>query len=212
MQSKQYFAYIRVSTFRQGERGVSLQEQRDAITLYAKHNDLVISHWFEEKVTATKRGRPLFGKMLNGIRSGKATRIIIHKIDRSARNLKDWADLGDLIDQGVDVHFVNESLDVTLRGGHLSADIQAVVAADYIRNLREETRKGFYGRLKQGLYPLPAPIRYLDRGRGKPKDPDPVHAPLVQRLFDLYATGRFNLEELGKKQSVWDLPTAGAVW
>jgi predicted dehydrogenase len=27
--------------------------------------------------------------------------VVIHKIDRSARNLKDWADLGELIDQGV---------------------------------------------------------------------------------------------------------------
>ncbi len=53
-----------------------------------------------------------------------------------------------------EVHFANESLDLQSRGGRLSADIQAVVAADYIRNLREETRKGFYGRLKQGLCPM----------------------------------------------------------
>jgi site-specific DNA recombinase len=70
---------------------------------------------------------------------------------RSARNLKDWADLGELIDSDLEVHFANESLDLHSRGGRLSADIQAVVAADYIRNLREERIKGFYGRLKQGL-------------------------------------------------------------
>lgn len=75
-----------------------------------------------------------------------------HKIDRGARNLKDWANLGDLIDGGVEVHFAHESLDMNSRGGRLSADIQAVVAADFIRNLRQETRKGFYGRLKQGIY------------------------------------------------------------
>ena len=63
--------------------------------------------------------------------------MIIHKIDRSARNLKDWADLGELIDQGIDVHFANESLDLHSRGGRLSADIQAVVAADYTC-IREE--------------------------------------------------------------------------
>ena len=88
---------------------------------------------------------------------------IIHKIDRSARNLKDWSDLGEMIDSGIQVHFVNESLDLHSRGGRLSADIQAVVAADYIRNLREETRKGFYGRIKQGVYPLPAPLGYPTR-------------------------------------------------
>jgi hypothetical protein len=40
------------------------------------------------------------------------------------------------------VHFANDSLDLNTRGGRLSADIQAVVAADYIRNLREEAKKG----------------------------------------------------------------------
>lgn len=193
---KKYFGYIRVSTAKQGERGVSLQEQRDAIARHAQRNGLEISQWFEERETAAKRGRPVFTQMLKLLTRGKAEGVIIHKIDRSARNLKDWADLGELIDQGIEVHFANESLDLHSRGGRLSADIQAVVAADYIRNLREETRKGFYGRLKQGLYPLPAPIGYLDRGKGKPKEPDPTRAPFVRKAFEFYGTGRYTLERL----------------
>jgi len=190
-----YVAYTRVSTAKQGE-GVSLTEQREAIRRYAKRNDLTISRWFEEKETAAKRGRPVFGEMLKLLKSNKAHGVIIHKIDRSARNLKDWATLGDLIDEGIDVHFANESLDLNSRGGRLSADIQAVVAADYIRNLREETRKGFYGRLKQGLYPLRAPLGYVDNGGGKPKTIDPVAGPLVKQAFQLYATRQYSYEAL----------------
>jgi DNA invertase Pin-like site-specific DNA recombinase len=193
---KRLFGYTRVSTAKQGERGVSLQEQRDAIVRFAQRNNLEIAQWFEERETAAKRGRPVFTKMLRLLRLGKAEGVIIHKIDRSARNLKDWADLGELIDQGIEVHFANESLDLHSRGGRLSADIQAVVASDYIRNLREETRKGFYGRIKQGIYPLPAPLGYLDRGKGKPKDPDPINGPLVRKAFELYASGRYNLDGL----------------
>src|SRR2546422_3066253 len=193
---KKCFGYIRVSTPKQGERGVSLQEQRDAIVRYAQRFQLEIASWFEERETAAKRGRPMFNRMLHLLRTGQAGGVIIHKIDRSARNLKDWADLGELIDQGIEVHFANESLDLHSRGGRLSADIQAVVASDYIRNLREETRKGFYGRLKQGIYPLPAPIGYLDMGKGKPKEPDAARAPLVVRAFELYGTGRYNLDDL----------------
>jgi site-specific DNA recombinase len=63
-----------------------------------------------------------------------------------------------LIDAGIEVHFANESLNLYSPGGRHSADIQAVTAADFIRNLREETKKAFYGRIKQGLYPMPAPI------------------------------------------------------
>lgn len=193
---RRFFGYVRVSTAKQGEQGVSLQEQREAILRHVQRQGLELADWFEERETAAKRGRPVFTKMLRLLRQGKVDGVVIHKIDRSARNLKDWADLGELIDQGIEVQFANESLDLHSRGGRLSADIQAVVAADYIRNLREETRKGFYGRLKQGLYPMGAPLGYLDAGKGKAKTIDPVRGPLVRAAFELYATRRFTLDTL----------------
>jgi site-specific DNA recombinase len=194
-----YIGYIRVSTVRQGTKGVSLQEQRDAIYQYADRNQFRISTWLQEMETAAKRGRPVFTQAMKLLSGRRAKGIILHKLDRGARNLKDWADIGELADQGIEVHFVNESLDLNSRGGRLSADIQAVVAADYIRNLREETRKGFYGRLKQGIYPLPAPLGYLNQGKGKPKIVDPQKGPLVRTAFELYATGQFNLHTLSEE-------------
>ena len=193
---KAYFAYTRVSTVKQGERGSSLQEQKSAIEAYAVQHGLSIAAWFEEMETAAKLGRQMFNRMLAELETGSAAGVIIHKIDRGARNLKDWAHLGELIDRGVEVHFAHESLDLASRGGRLSADIQAVVAADYIRNLRQEVRKGFYGRLKQGFYPLPAPAGYRDNGKAKAKTIDPLTGPLVRDAFELYATGRYSLDTL----------------
>ena len=192
---KKVYGYIRVSTVKQGT-GVSLQEQKEAIVRYAEKNDLNIIQWFEELETAAKQGRPLFTKMLKLLRSGKAAGAIIHKIDRSARNLKDWAALGDLIDEGIEVHFAHESLDMDTRGGRLAADIQAVIASDYIRNLREEAIKGLYGRLKQGIYPFGAPIGYDNKGGGQVKAINPVKGPLVRKAFQLYASGKYTLETL----------------
>jgi DNA invertase Pin-like site-specific DNA recombinase len=192
---KQLFAYIRVSDPKQGE-GVSLEAQRSAIERCAAQNGFEIATWFEERKTAAKRGRPIFNRMLQQLKAGAADGVVMHKIDRSARNLRDWIDLGDLIDAGVQVHFAHEALDLKTRGGRLSADIQAVVAADYIRNLREEALKGIRGRLQQGIYPFGAPMGYLNRGKGKPKDIDPVVGPLVKELFELYATGSYSLRML----------------
>ncbi|MCB9326412.1 MAG: recombinase family protein [Lewinellaceae bacterium] len=194
---KKVYGYIRVSTVKQGN-GVSLQEQKEAIIRYAEKNDLHIIQWFEEKETAAKQGRTLFTKMMKLLRAGKAKGAIIHKIDRSARNLKDWAALGDLIDEGIEIHFAHESLDLDTRGGRLAADIQAVIASDYIRNLREEAIKGLYGRLKQGIYPFSAPIGYVNNGGGQLKTIDPVQGPLVKKAFELYASEKYNLESLVK--------------
>src|SRR6266568_4243274 len=194
---KRLFGYIRVSTTRQAEKGVSLREQRAAIEAYAAKHGFTIVGWYEEHITAAKRGRPLFSAMLKALRQGKADGIVIHKIDRSARNLGDWADLGELIDAGFDIHLAHEPLDLRSRGGRLSADILAVVAADFIRNNRQEARKGFYGRLKQGIYPLGAPIGYVDGGKGgKLKTLDPERAPLVRYAFERYATGEMSLHAI----------------
>lgn len=190
------FAYARVSTPRQGEKGVSLHEQKSAIVRYAEQHGHTIVRWFEERETAAKTGRAEFTKMLQLLRLKLASGVIIHKIDRSARNLEDWADLGKLVDAGADIHFAIENLDLKTVAGRLSADIQAVVAAHYSRNLREEAKKGFYGRLKQGFYPLRAPIGYLDQGTAKPKLPDPERASLVQKVFELYSTGTISLPNL----------------
>ncbi len=190
------FAYTRVSTVKQGEKGVSLQEQKEAILRYAQQHGLEIVRWFEERESAAKRGRAAFMQMLKLLRLKVADGVIIHKIDRSARNLEDWADVGKLADAGVAIHFANESVDLATISGRLSADIQAVVAAHYSRNLREETKKGFYGRLKQGFYPLRAPIGYLDQGAAKAKLPDPAMAPLVKECFERYSTGQWSLPEL----------------
>ena len=168
-------------------------EQKAAIERYAQKFDLSIIKHFEERETAAKSGRPVFLEMLKALRLGKAAGVVIHKIDRSARNLKDWADLGSLIDAGIEVHFASESLDLNSRGGRLSADIQAVVASDYIRNLREETKKGIYGRLKQGLYPFPAVIGYRDAGKGQSKKIDKIQAPLIKQAFELYSSGNWGL-------------------
>lgn len=199
MISNSYFSYVRVYTQQQGALGTSLAEQQAAIDYYAQRFNLNIVKQYEERETAAKQGRPVFLDMLKALKCGAAKGIVIHKIDRSARNLKDWADLESLIDSGLEVHFANESLDLNSRGGRLSADIQAVVAADYIRNLREETKKGIYGRLKQGLYPFPARVGYLNNEKGKPKKPDSVQAPLVRQAFELYASGTIGLNALVEK-------------
>jgi site-specific DNA recombinase len=205
---KNVYGYIRVSTVKQGE-GVSLIAQKEAINNYASKYNLNITTWFEEKETAAKQGRPLFMTMMKLLQTKKADGVIIHKIDRGARNLKDWADLGNLIDQGIEVHFAHESLDLQARGGRLSADIQAVIAADYIRNLRQEAIKGIYGRLKQGIYPFNAPIGYLNTGKGNYKTIDPIQGPLVKKVFELYASKRYSLNSLTQKMNELGLRTNG---
>ena len=192
---KSCFGYVRVSTVKQGD-GVSLEAQKDAILVYSAKNNIEISEWFEEKVTAAKIGRPVFTQMLRLLRKKSVDGVVLHKPDRAARNFADWAKIGDLADSGIDVHFASESLDFRSRGGRLSADIQAVIAADYIRNLKEEIHKGQHGQLTRGMYPFSAPLGYRNNGGGQLKTIDPIKGPLVKRVFELYASGGYSMRTL----------------
>jgi site-specific DNA recombinase len=192
---KRLYAYIRVSDPKQGA-GVSLTEQQSAIAAYAAKVDGEIVEWFQETRTAAKAGRPVFTTMMKLLRAGKADGVIVHKLDRSTRNYRDWAEIDELLQDGVDIFVASENLDLRSRGGRLAADVEIAVAVDYIRNLREEALKGIHGRLKQGILPNAAGIGYLNCGAGKPKALDPAKAPLVRRLFERYATGGYTLRDL----------------
>ena len=88
-----HIAYLRVSTDKQGATGVSLDEQRLAIELYAEEHKSPITSWLTKTRTAGKVGRPIFKEILKSLRAGQAKGVVIHRIDRGTRNLWDWAAL-----------------------------------------------------------------------------------------------------------------------
>lgn len=192
---KSCFGYVRVSTIKQGD-GVSLEAQKDAILEYAKRKNLAITEWWEEKETAAKQGRPIFNCMVSKLKRGDAKGLVIHKIDRSARNYHDWAIISDLADSGIEFHIATESFDFNTYGGRMAADFMAVVAANYVRNLKTEIRKGQLGQLKAGLLPWAAPVGYRNNGAAKLKTPDVIMAPKVERAFKLYASGTHSIRTL----------------
>lgn len=197
---KKCFGYVRVSSHKQGE-GVSLDAQKDAILHFAEGNGIAIIRWFEEQQTAAKSGRPVFNGMLQALKAGNAAGVVMHKIDRSARNFFDWAKIGELSDMGIDVHFATESLDFRSRGGRLTANIQMAVAEDYVRNLKAEIHKGQRGQLERGYYPFSAPLGYRNNGRKQLKTIDPDKGPLVKLAFELYATGQYSLHSLRREMA-----------
>lgn len=194
MRRDEYFGYIRVSDKKQ-EAAASLSEQRRVIGEYAKARSLVLGQWVVEVGSASKGGREKFTQMLRSLEAGKARGVIIHKIDRSARNMKDWGEISALLDSGVELYSASDNMDLQARGGRFVADVLAAVAADYSRNLKTEVAKGVSGRLHEGLWPFSAPLGYLDTGRGgKVKEVDLEREGKILRFFEEYAKATHTLE------------------
>jgi len=137
--------------------------------------------------------------MVSKLHTREADGFIAHKIDRMIRNRDDWALLNHFIDDGYEIHSAGESIDFTNPSGRFVADIQAAQATHYSFNLSREAKKGLYGRLKQGYYPFLAPLGYIDNGGGKEKTIDPIKAPLVKQLFELYTKQGFTTRRLAEE-------------
>jgi site-specific DNA recombinase len=123
----------------------------------------------------------------------------VEKTDRLYRNIKDWITVDDL---DLAVHFVKENA-VVSKASRSSEKfmhgIKVLMAKNYVDNLSEEVKKGLREKAEQGHWPTVAPVGYVNNRVTHRIDVDPVRAPLVARVFELYASGQYSLKSLTRK-------------
>lgn len=197
--------YVRVSSIEQAQ-GYSSDSQIKSLREYAAKFGYSIKKEFIETESAKKAGRTQFGEMLKFMTNNKTTKhILVEKTDRLLRNFADCMHINDLIErENVSVHLVKESTLLHKDSGSnakMMFGIRAVVAKNFIDNLSEETKKGMLEKAEQGIYPSFALYGYRNVFANNEKIliPDPIAAPHVKRMFELYATGNYSLLSLKRK-------------
>ncbi len=89
-------AYLRVSTDKQADRGVSLDAQREKVRAYAKLYDLdLVEVVVDAGASAKTLDRPVLDKALGMLKSGEAEALLVVKLDRLTRSVRDLCDLVD---------------------------------------------------------------------------------------------------------------------
>ena len=152
--------------------------------------------------------RPKFQKMIQKILNKEFKGIICLCWDRISRNEQDGMLIKTLISKGVDVRFVQAKYEKSSSGA-LHMDIDGMFSAHYSRVIGEKV-KGAQEKLRgEGKCIYMSPIGYFDEGSDcKPIDPE--RAPIVKRIFELYATGEWSLFQLARwanKQGLTTKPT-----
>lgn len=85
--------YTRVSTDKQVEEGLSLDAQREKITMFCKLHDLDLVEIIEDAgVSAKTLDRPGVQRALAMLDAGQAEALVICKLDRLTRSVRDLAD------------------------------------------------------------------------------------------------------------------------
>jgi site-specific DNA recombinase len=200
--------YARVSSTgqlgREGDNdGYSLPAQIEAGKRQAKLlGAKVVKVYVERAESARSDNRPVLQQMMRELPSLGVGILIVHKVDRLARNRLDDATLYQkLVGMGITLVSVSENIDDT-PAGRLMHGMLASFAEYYSNNLATEVRKGLNRKHEIGGTPFKPPIGYvsvrkvIDGHSVATVELDPERAPLIRMAFDLYATGEYSVRAL----------------
>ena len=207
---KRAVSYIRVSTREQAQRGgseegFSLPAQREANKRKAQSmGALVVKEFADRGESARSANRPELQKMLAYLKEdGGMDYVIVHKLDRLARNRADDVEINRAFEEaGVRLVSTSENIDQT-PGGMLLHGIMSSIAEFYSRNLANEVIKGMGEKARNGGTLGKAPLGYLNvRARDENGREvrtialDEERAPLIRLAFTEYATGQWTTKKL----------------
>lgn len=214
--------YLRVSTKDQANRGgeaegFSIPAQREACLRKAESiGAVVVAEFVDAGESARSANRPELKKMLTFVKEHRITHVIVHKVDRLARNRVDDVEINlQLSAVGAQLVSCSENIDET-PSGMLLHGIMSSIAEFYSRNLATESKKGMRQKAKNGGTPGMAPFGYintrvrLENGREvRTVTVDPERSHWVRWIYESYATGEWTVamirDELAK-QGVTTLP------
>lgn len=140
-----YIGYRRVST-----AGQNTERQLDGITL---------DRLFEDHISGSAKTRPGLDECLRYLREGDT--LVVHSIDRLARNLRHLRELLDeLLERGVSVRFVKENM--TFEAGTRANPMQALML-NMMGSFAEFERALILERQAEGIAKAKAKGRYKGR-------------------------------------------------
>lgn len=124
------FGYIRVSSEEQANSGLSLSHQRNKITAYAKAMDIQLIEIIEDSGKSAKNlNRPGIQKALDGIKNNLANALIVLKLDRLTRSVKDLGSLVEIFDKtAAALISVQDSINTLTAGGRLVLNVLGSIA------------------------------------------------------------------------------------
>lgn len=127
---KKIFGYVRVSSQDQAKSGLSINNQIEKIKQYAKLHDLKIDDIIIDKAESAKNlKRSGIQKILDNVKSNDVESIIIYKLDRLTRSLKDLNELIELFNKkSVNLCSIKDNLDTKSANGRMVINLLGTIS------------------------------------------------------------------------------------
>ena len=183
--------YPRVSTEDQSRFGHSLDEQEEKLKQLCNFKDYEIYKVYrEEGVSAKNMERPRFKEMIQDMKDGKINKIVVYKLDRLTRSIKDLESICTMLEEyDCSLESVAEEINTDTANGKFFIRMLTILAQLEIERTSERTKFGLVGAAKKGHLCGRPPIGYRKVDKDKGIFIDEVQADVVRRIFKLYLDG-----------------------
>ena len=183
--------YVRVSTDKQADFGVSLEVQMEkvramAVVQGAELVDVIV----DAGESAKSLNRPGMARLLSLVDAGAVDAVIIAKLDRLTRSVKDLAELLERFTRrGVSLVSVAESLDTGTAAGRLVLNIMTAVSQWEREAIGERTRDAMHHKRANGERVGTVPFGYRVAADGMHLEADPAEQSILSRVREVRTAG-----------------------
>ena len=205
MESKPHaVVYIRVSTEDQKD-GLSPEVQEDLCIKRAESAGYEVLEVIDESGISGFKERVGIKKIEDYIKDGKISAVVALSSDRLFRNTSAHIDMMRLVFQReVQVLYVHQASPENNASSIMTDSMMAVANQFYRDQVSDKVKASLYAKVEAGYFPAQPPVGYrnvdnpdaTDRFGRKVIEPDPIMAPFIRELFQLYSTGVYSVYDL----------------
>ena len=144
--------YVRVSTDEQADSGLGLAAQRAAVASEAEKRGWTLVAVYEDAQSGKSLDRPGLAEALLAVEEGRAAGILVAKLDRLSRSLRDFADLMSRArSNGWNLVALDLGVDLSTPAGEFMANVMASAAQWERRIIGQRTRDALAAKRAQGV-------------------------------------------------------------
>lgn len=194
--------YIRVSTIKQRDDGVSIEMQQEMIIKHALMLEIIsrpdeIEFYIDDGYSGKSLERPMIKKLIENIKSKKVNIVFCYDLSRLSRDLFDCNTLLKMFDKyEIVIKCIYDQADTTTASGRFSTNIRILNNQYERERIVERTNDSLRAIAESGRYPIGGKMSlgYL-RGEDKNIYVHPIDSKVIIKIFVMASKG-YTLDEI----------------
>lgn len=193
--------YVRVSTLEQATEGYSIGEQKERLRHYASAQGYdIVGVYSDEGFSGKDLFRPDMQRLLDDVKRGKIGIVLVYKLDRLSRHVKDVLELVELFDKhNVILYSLQENFDLSSPFGRAALKMMATFGELERETIVERMEMGKIARANEGRYTVPGtrcPFGYRHDKKNDKLVIDEREAEIIRKIFELYVNENMTFRKL----------------